>query len=360
LAINLNCVAAQFVQHTPLILTIPIVQSIIGILWQLLWAFCAAFIISQVADDYVPDGYYSYYDAAGETNTESKCMGKWPMGGVWKDEEDCGANAPNCFRCYPPRYIVMNGIFEFAFFSYLWNNAFGIAVGQCVIAGAVAVWFFTENSMKGKKAVIRTSLYNTFRFHTGSLAFGAFILAVVQFIRYLMKYFEKQAEAQKNRVMVIILKVVQCCIWCFEQCIKFLNKNAYIQVAMRGTNFCTSAKKAFQIIMANLLRFGTVAVLGYVVACIGYLFIMAATVVSGYFILKGLHPDMSPTIPIIMYAMLSYTVGVLFMNVFGMAVDTCLQCVIFAEEKGILDSNCPPQLKDILHAKKTSGDDDDK
>jgi len=163
-----------------------------------------------------------------------------------------------------------------------------------------------------------------------------------------MKYFEKQAGAQKNRVMVIVLKAVQCCIWCFEQCIKFLNKNAYIQIALRGTNFCTSARKAFQIILANVLRFGTVAVLGSVIHCIGYLFIMASTVISGYFILKGLHSDMSPTIPCIMYGLMAYVVGALFMNVFGMAVDTSLQCVIFAEEKGIAEECVPRQLNNVL------------
>ena len=31
---------------------------------------------------------------------------------------------------------------------------------------------------------------NVFRYHLGSLAFGSFIIAVIQFIRYLMKYYE--------------------------------------------------------------------------------------------------------------------------------------------------------------------------
>ena len=43
-------------------------------------------------------------------------------------------------------------------------------------------------------------------------------------------YFEQQAKAQKNKVMVLVLKAVQCFLWCVEKCIKFLNKNAYIQI----------------------------------------------------------------------------------------------------------------------------------
>ena len=39
-------------------------------------------------------------------------------------------------------------------------------------------------------------------------------------------------------------------------------RNAYIQIALMGTNFCTSAKKAFFLILRNAFRFGVVAVLG--------------------------------------------------------------------------------------------------
>lgn len=358
LAIALNQVAAKFVGQTPLILLIPMVQIFFMVAWQLLWAFCASFIITQVPDDYMPTGLYTWYDAAGLTNTASKCLGKWPEGGVWKDEDNCivGTNSSACYRCSPPRYIVGDGRFAFSFFSYLWNNAFFIAVGQCCVAGAVAAWFFTKNAEKGRTPVIRASLYNCFRFHTGSLAMGAFILAVVQFIRYVMKYFEKQASAQKNQFMVIVLKVAQCCVWCFEQCIKFLNKNAYIQVAMRGTNFCTSAKKAFQIIIANFVRFGIVAVLGSAIQSIGYIFIMLGTTVSGYFILKALHPELNAFVPMVMYILMSYCVGMLYMNVFGMAVDTSLQCVIFAEEKGIDKDTCPSSLTSVLATSKKSSD----
>ena len=39
-------------------------------------------------------------------------------------------------------------------------------------------------------------------------------------------------------------------------------RNAYIQIALMGTNFCVSAKKAFFLILRNAFRFGTVAILG--------------------------------------------------------------------------------------------------
>lgn len=74
------------------------------------------------------------------------------------------------------------------------------------------------------------------------------------------------------QVMVMILRITRCCLWCLERFIKFVNKtprqqysntsswtsyahllahddscsirNAYIQIAINGHNFCTAAKKA--------------------------------------------------------------------------------------------------------------------
>jgi len=241
--------------------------------------------------------------------------------------------------------------FAISVFSFLWNNNFLIAFGQTIVAGAVAYWFYTPNNEKGTNAPLkslRVSNWNVWRYHTGSLAFGSFIIALVQFIRYLMKYLEKQAQQQKNKVMVIVLKTVQCCLYCFERFIKFLNRNAYIQIAIRGLNFCTAAKKAFGIIATNMIRFGTVAILGEVIQWIGYVFIMGFTMVIGYFLLDAMHPDIDPFLPMIIYAILGYIIGMLFMKVFGLAVDTCLQCFIFAEEKGGGGDFIPHQMKAIM------------
>ena len=96
---------------------------------------------------------------------------------------------------------------------------------------------------------------NVFRYHLGSLAFGSFIIAVIQLIRAILKYYEqlgckrrltsseirvhvnltadvfpasprhsfclmrKQAKQAKNKVLVMVLKICGFCIWCFEKCV---------------------------------------------------------------------------------------------------------------------------------------------
>jgi hypothetical protein len=236
--------------------------------------------------------------------------------------------------------------FAFAFFSMLWNNAFIIAVGQCTIAGAVGVWYFTPNTEKGTKPAVRTGLRNCFRYHLGSLAFGSFILAVVQFIKWYMYYLQKQAEQAKNPVAVRIFKILQYIIWCFEKCIKFLNKNAYIQIALLGKNFCRSAWNAFMLILRNAGRIGILGSMGAIIGRLGVAFITAATGVIGYFILTGMHADdlTSPIVPTFLFVVMGYLAAKLTMNVYSLAVDTILQCVVADEELNDAESEYTPEL----------------
>merc|ERR1711879_538252 len=104
---------------------------------------------------------------------------------------------------------------------------------------------------------------------------------------------QKQAEAEKNKLMEILAKCLICCMWCLEKCIKFLNKNAYIQVALMGTNFCTSAKNAFWLILRNILRIGMLAALGALIQTIGKICIALLTALVGFFILDAMYPDLA-------------------------------------------------------------------
>jgi len=233
-----------------------------------------------------------------------------------------------------PSSFVFDYRVAYIFFSFLWTNALMIAAGQFIIAAAVGIWFFTKHSEKRTTYKVGKAVKWFFRYHFGSAAFGAFILAVVQFIRYLMMYFEQQAKVQKNKVMEIALKVGQCLIACLERCIKFLNKNAYIQVALKGTNFCRSAMNAFSLIIRNIIRFGIVAGLSCITENIGIMCITIATTTLGYLIVKGLHPDSNPVVPCILFIFVGYIVAKLYMAVFLMAVDCSLQCYIMVEETG--------------------------
>ncbi|EER11601.1 ctl transporter, putative [Perkinsus marinus ATCC 50983] len=218
--------------------------------------------------------------------------------------------------------------------------------------------YFTPNDAKGSLGTkpLRTGIKNAVIYHQGTLSFGSFVLAIVQFIKWWLRYLAKQAKLQHNKVMTILFKILSYCVACFEKCIKFLNKNAYIQTALLGTKFCTSAKNAFFLILRNAARIGVLGAIGNAVRLFGYLFIMGklgATAAAGYFITLEMYDGEinSPVVPIIIYVVVGYVVGKLITNVFGLAVDSMLQCFVADEElnKASGGAQCtPPLLKKFL------------
>ncbi|KAH0618496.1 hypothetical protein JD844_017762 [Phrynosoma platyrhinos] len=151
------------------------------------------------------------------------------------------------------RYILVLQIFNV--FVFLWLVNFAIALGQCTLAGAFASYYWAFR----KPADIPTcplfaSFGRAIRYHTGSLAFGSLILAVVQLIRVILEYLDHKLKGSQNAFAKFLLCCLKCCFWCLEKFLKFINRNAYIMIAIYGKNFCTSAREAFFLLMRNVVR----------------------------------------------------------------------------------------------------------
>jgi solute carrier family 44 protein 1 (choline transporter-like protein)/choline transporter-like protein 2/4/5 len=72
---------------------------------------------------------------------------------------------------------------------------------------------------------------------------------------------------------------------CLERFVKFISKNAYIQVAITGKNFCAAAWNAFTLILKNAMRFGTASGIGFIFNILGILFITVANSLVVYAVL---------------------------------------------------------------------------
>lgn len=79
------------------------------------------------------------------------------------------------------------------------------------------------------------------------------------------------------------LKCLQCYLACVERIIKFINKNAYIQIAINGKSFCFACKDALLLIIRNALRFTALGGLGGLFIMLGYLITIAGNVALAYF-----------------------------------------------------------------------------
>lgn len=168
-----------------------------------------------------------------------------------------------------------DGLWLYTLFCYLWGNAFFIGIAQFIICAAAALWYFSCTSDSNGSGSLCRGFWWVFRYHLGSIAFGSFLIALVQFIRIIFEYYKNQIEKlnKGNPVVKAILFCTSYCLACFERFIKFISKNAYIQIAITGKNFCASAWNAFILILKNALRFGTANAIGFIFNFLGVVFI---------------------------------------------------------------------------------------
>ena len=98
-------------------------------------------------------------------------------------------------------------------------NAFETGVTIMSVAGAVCHWYWTlhretEREKGAFKKALRGSVWRTLRYHAGTVAFGALVIAIVQFVRACLAYLDKQTQGlqKKNAAMRLMFKVIQCCL----------------------------------------------------------------------------------------------------------------------------------------------------
>uniref|UniRef100_A0A8D0GD73 Choline transporter-like protein n=2 Tax=Sphenodon punctatus TaxID=8508 RepID=A0A8D0GD73_SPHPU len=233
------------------------------------------------------------------------------------------------------KYLI---IFQFYnVFMFFWLANFTIALGQVTLAGAFASYYWAFKKPDDMPAFpIFSSFGRALRYHTGSLAFGSLILAIVQIIRVLLEYLDHRLKAAENRFAKFLLTCLKCCFWCLEKFIKFLNRNAYIMIAVYGTNFCTSARNAFFLLMRNIIRVAVLDKVTDFLFFLGKLLIVGSVGILAFFFFTQkikLVQDVAPPlnyywVPILTVIVGSYLIAHGFFSVYGMCVDTLFLCFL--------------------------------
>ncbi|XP_063413197.1 choline transporter-like protein 1 isoform X1 [Mytilus trossulus] len=210
-------------------------------------------------------------------------------------------------------------------FGILWISAFIVACQDMVIAGAIATWFFKRDKSQLGWPVL-ASIKRLIRYHLGSVAFGSFIIALVRLARLVLGYIQNKLRGKVGKVTDFLLKMLQCCLWCFEKFLAYLNRNAYIEIAIYGYSFCRGAHKAFLLIVANALRVAAINSIGDFVLFLGKLSTMAIVLVIGHEFLKHRDDINYMWAPITVAAAFGFAVSHCFLLVYEVAIDTIFLC----------------------------------
>lgn len=112
--------------------------------------------------------------------------------------------------------------------ALFWFTQFTMGCQHCVIAGAVATWFFTRD-----KNNLQNPILGSFRrlifYHLGTVACGSLIISLVQLVRVMLKAIEYWLRDPQNKILVFIATCCHCCLDCFESILQYLTRNAYIE-----------------------------------------------------------------------------------------------------------------------------------
>ncbi|XP_014748718.1 PREDICTED: choline transporter-like protein 2, partial [Sturnus vulgaris] len=146
----------------------------------------------------------------------------------------------------------------------------------------------------------------------------------------------KPPPAAENKFAKFLLSCLKCCFWCLEKFIKFLNRNAYIMIAIYGTNFCTSARNAFFLLMRNIIRVAVLDKVTDFLFFLGKLLIVGSVGILAFFFFTHrikLVQDTAPPlnyywVPILTVIVGSYLIAHGFFSVYGMCVDTLFLCFL--------------------------------
>jgi len=213
-------------------------------------------------------------------------------------------------------------------FVFFWVVAFLSAVFQLTVAGAVATWYFSRD-INGYRANMGSPAFRSFRraltFSFGSLAFGSLLLAVVQFINFVLN--QTKRANRTNKIIVFIISCIQCLLSCVQRVIKFVDRFAYIYIAMHGDSFCTSARNCFNLVSRNLFSAVVVDYLGEFVLFVGKLLGTALSTVFLVFVNQMLHRPISP-VSVTLTAFISYRIFAIFADILSVGVDTIFVCYL--------------------------------
>uniref|UniRef100_A0A674M9W3 Choline transporter-like protein n=1 Tax=Takifugu rubripes TaxID=31033 RepID=A0A674M9W3_TAKRU len=232
------------------------------------------------------------------------------------------------------RYVFWFQLSNLLLFFWLVN--FSLALEQCSLAGAFASYYWSSKKPCDiPSCPLFLSFFRAIRYHTGSLAFGALIVSVVQLIKIVLQYMDQKLRGLETHTHTLTLtpRCLKCCFWCLEKLICYMNHNAYIMMAIYGKSFCTSAREAFFLLMRNVVRVFVLDRVTDFLLFLGKLLVSGGIGVLGLFLSRHIPyvqevPDLNfHWVPLLTVVAISYLIAHAFFSVYATCVDTLFLCL---------------------------------
>ncbi|XP_052034777.1 choline transporter-like protein 5 [Apodemus sylvaticus] len=347
---------SKAIGYLPSALVYPVLTFILLSICISYWAVTAVFLATSGVPIFkvmVPEGKCIYEDETCDPEI-------FPSTNIPRDCPGASCN----FAFYGGRSLYHSYILTFQIynlFAFLWLINFVIALGQCALAGAFASYYW---AMRKPEDIPRYPLFTAFgravRYHTGSLAFGSLILASVQMFKVIVEYLDRRLKKAQNSAAQFLHCCLRCCFWCLEKMVKFLNRNAYIMIALYGKNFCESTRDAFYLLMRNILKVAVTDEVTYFVLLLGKILVSGIVGALAFLlfterlqlIVEGPTTLNYYWVPFLTLVFGSYLIAHGFFSVYSMCVETIFICFLEDLERNQGSPSRPyfmtPTLMNIL------------
>ncbi|ESO00101.1 hypothetical protein HELRODRAFT_192732 [Helobdella robusta] len=211
--------------------------------------------------------------------------------------------------------------------GWIWTTEFTLACQEFVITSTVAIWYFTttyDNINNNTTTNINDHTNNNINNTTTNI--NDHINNDNNDNNIINININDRCKGSENACARCCLKCCICCLWCLEKVLKFLHQNAYTIIAIEGTSFCTSARKAFEIISSNALRVLAINSVGDFVLFLGKVAVMCLTGVFAVLWLRTIPSINYLAVPVFLVCVFAFVIAHCFLSVYKMVVDALLIC----------------------------------
>ncbi|CAE8640576.1 unnamed protein product [Polarella glacialis] len=189
------------------------------------------------------------------------------------------------------------------------------------------------------------------------------MLALLRSVRIIMMWISRQAKNDGSMVCFALASCCTCCITFAQRYLEFLNKNAYIDIALSSSNYCTAAQNALgfissaggKVLVLNGACFVVcIAVVLGVGTCTTGMTWLLVTTNSRYTSDRSLHHVENPYFVSAIAGFIGASVALCFMVIFDHVSDTLVYVFVWNRSHGhnTVAKYCPDVLLNLLEYKK--------
>ena len=300
--------ATTVFKDVPTLLLFPIFTSAVQIL------VCAYFVLGLIL---LRTTKAESYDLVLSMNTTAVD----PIDGFLRDISDSG-NAK--------MFFILVHLYGF-YVMYQWVGG----MSWTTMSMTTGWWYYFKGDKENSSRFpLGRSLFLVTVFHTGSVAFAAFIIAIFDLLRTIVEYIRRQmaATGQNSTVVKIAFCCIGCCINCIQKTVKMISYYGLVFVATNGNSFCYACMSTAKFFVKHAGQVTVNGIVIYLIKMISVLTAPIACAIIGFYACDsmGVANPMYPGFAIFCCAVLMTSAC---MNVFDCTITTIFVCCFEDQEK---------------------------